>query len=51
MSSDLVFLKFFVLPIVEIGGLKFVFTNADFLLVCKEQQSQKNWEFIRNKMA
>ena len=51
MSSDLVFLKFFALSKVEIGCLKFVFTNADFLLLCKEQQSQKTWDFIGNKTA
>ena len=51
MSSDLVFLKFFVLSKVEIGCLKFVFSNADFLFVCEEQQSQKIWNFTGNKIA
>ena len=51
MFSDLGVLKFFVQSKDEIGCLKFVFTNADCLMVCKEQQSQKIWEFIGNKMA
>ena len=42
MSSDLVFFKFFAMSKVEIGCLKFVFTNADFLFLCKEQQSKRN---------